>query len=167
MQQLFLAAQAALYLTLVSDWVSNRHFRILTQIVTFETWDPSDIGLEWCQDKETKRQKDKKTKRQKDKKTLPSPLCLGVTMGRWAARAQAKVVSDSPQSPACPRNLLDQPWMTNVLSQIVHNTILALHPFQKCRKPFLAIIWLPVRVLDKFWVDKSLWSGYGVSLVTC
>ena len=46
---LFLAALAALYLTLVSEWVSesvtDRHFRILTQIVTFETWHPSDIWL--------------------------------------------------------------------------------------------------------------------------
>ena len=45
----FLAALAALYLTLVSEWVSesvtDRHFRILTQIVTFETWHPSDIWL--------------------------------------------------------------------------------------------------------------------------
>ena len=33
----FLAALAALYLTLVSESVTDRHFRILTQIVTFET----------------------------------------------------------------------------------------------------------------------------------
>ena len=39
----FLAALAALYLTLVSQWVSDCHFRILTQRVTFETSDPSDI----------------------------------------------------------------------------------------------------------------------------
>ena len=39
----FLAALAALYLTLVSGWVSECHFRILTQRVTFETSDPSDI----------------------------------------------------------------------------------------------------------------------------
>ena len=39
----FLAALAALYLTLVShsvtDSVTHRHFRISTQRVTFETWD--------------------------------------------------------------------------------------------------------------------------------
>ena len=34
-----LAALAALYLTLVSDWLGERHFRILTQWATFETWD--------------------------------------------------------------------------------------------------------------------------------
>ena len=36
---MFLAALAALYLTLVSQSVSNCHFRILTQRVTFETSD--------------------------------------------------------------------------------------------------------------------------------
>ena len=40
---LFLAALAALYLTLVSHSLSDCHFRILTQRVTFETSDPSDI----------------------------------------------------------------------------------------------------------------------------
>ena len=73
----FLAALAALYLTLVSDWVSQTdcHYRISTKRVTFETWDPSDIWFEWCLDKKTKkdrktdRQKGKKTKRQKDKKS--------------------------------------------------------------------------------------------------
>ena len=32
-------------------WVSNRHFRILTQRVTFETWDPSDIWSGWWGEK--------------------------------------------------------------------------------------------------------------------
>ena len=41
---LYLAALAALYLTLVSECVGGDcHFRILTQGVTFETSDPSDI----------------------------------------------------------------------------------------------------------------------------
>ena len=35
--KIFLAALAALYLTLVSDSLSDRHFRISTQRVTFET----------------------------------------------------------------------------------------------------------------------------------
>ena len=52
---LLLAALAALYLTLVSEWVSNRHFRILTQRVTFETCVSSDIWSECCQDKKTKK----------------------------------------------------------------------------------------------------------------
>ena len=49
--RLFLAALAALYLTLVSGSVTGCHFRILTQRVTFETWDPSDIWLEWWVEK--------------------------------------------------------------------------------------------------------------------
>ena len=58
----------------VSEWVTECHFRISTQRVTFETWDPSDIWSEWCLDKKTERQKnkkkkDKKTKRHKGKKT--------------------------------------------------------------------------------------------------
>ena len=61
----FLAALAALYLTLVTHWVSQCHFWILTQRVSFETWHPSDIWSAWCPDK---RQKDKKTKKLKDKK---------------------------------------------------------------------------------------------------
>ena len=48
----FLAALAALYLTLVSEWVSasvsHCHFWILRHRVTFETWNPSDIWSEWC-----------------------------------------------------------------------------------------------------------------------
>ena len=52
----FLADLAALYLTLRHS-VSQCHFRILTQGVTFETWDPSDILSEWCLDIKTKRQK--------------------------------------------------------------------------------------------------------------
>ena len=39
----FLTALAALYLTLVSESVRECYFRILTQRVTFETCDPSDI----------------------------------------------------------------------------------------------------------------------------
>ena len=72
---LFLAALAALYLTSVTEWVNNRHFRILTQRVSFETWDPSDIWSTWCLDKKTKnkktkkRQKDKKSKRHKNKES--------------------------------------------------------------------------------------------------
>ena len=42
-----LASLATLYLPLVSEWVSDWltdcHFRIWTQIVTFVTWDPLDI----------------------------------------------------------------------------------------------------------------------------
>ena len=53
----------------LTEWVTHRHFRILTQRVTFETWDPSDIWSEWCLDKKTERQKDRKTERQKDRKT--------------------------------------------------------------------------------------------------
>ena len=71
-----LAALAALYLslTLVSHSLTECHFRVSTQKVTFETWDLSDIWSEWCPDKKTKRQKDKKTKKKqkkepKDKKT--------------------------------------------------------------------------------------------------
>ena len=36
---LFLAALAALYLTLVTEWVTDRHFRLSTQRVTFQTSD--------------------------------------------------------------------------------------------------------------------------------
>ena len=61
---MFLAALAALYLTLV---VTDRHFRILTQIVTSDTSDPSDIWTAWCLDKKTKRQRDNMTKRQNTK----------------------------------------------------------------------------------------------------
>ena len=42
----FLAALAALYLTLVTHSVSGCHFRILTKRVTFETSDPSVIWSE-------------------------------------------------------------------------------------------------------------------------
>ena len=49
--------------------LTDCHFRIWTQRVTFETLDPSDIWSEWCQYKKTKRQKDKKTKGQKDQRT--------------------------------------------------------------------------------------------------
>ena len=63
----FLAALAALYPTLVSQSLSGCHFRISTQKVTFETWNPSDIWLEWYLDKKTIRQNDKKTKTKKIK----------------------------------------------------------------------------------------------------
>ena len=53
----------------VSESLTHCHFRVLTQRVTFETWDPSDIWSEWCLDKNTKRQKYKNTKRQNDKMT--------------------------------------------------------------------------------------------------
>ena len=43
----------------LGQWLTHRHFRILTQIVTLKTWDPSDIRV-------MSRQKDKQTNRQKD-----------------------------------------------------------------------------------------------------
>ena len=46
---MFLAALTALCLPL--PLVSDCHFRIWTQRMTFEPWDPSDIWSEWCQDK--------------------------------------------------------------------------------------------------------------------
>ena len=52
----------------VTHSLTDCHFRIWTQRVTFETQDFSDIWPVWCLDKKTKRQKDKKTKRQKDEK---------------------------------------------------------------------------------------------------
>ena len=42
----------------VGELVSDCHLRILTQRMTFETWDFSDILSEWWLDKKTKRQKD-------------------------------------------------------------------------------------------------------------
>ena len=65
---LFVPALAALYLTLVSGWLTHCHFRILTQRVTFVTWDPSDIWSECYTDEKRKRQKDRKTKYKKGKK---------------------------------------------------------------------------------------------------
>ena len=72
----------------LTDWLTDCHFWILTQRVTFDTWDPSDIYCSmisgqkdkkitwqhgkkttWHKDKKAKRQKDKKTKWQKDKMT--------------------------------------------------------------------------------------------------
>lgn len=41
----------------------------------------------------------------------------------------------------------------------------ALHPFQKCRKPFLARICIHARVFDKF--RKGFWWCYGVRSVLC
>ena len=49
----FLAALAALYLPFVPESVSDRHFRILTQSVTFETWDPSEIWSGWWGEKKS------------------------------------------------------------------------------------------------------------------
>ena len=55
----------------VSGWLTHCHFRILTQRLTFETWDPSYIWSERCPDKKTKRQKkDEKRKRPKTKKRV-------------------------------------------------------------------------------------------------
>ena len=51
----------------LGDWVGDCHFWILTQRVTLDTWDPSDIWSEWCPDKKTNRQKTKRQKRQKSK----------------------------------------------------------------------------------------------------
>ena len=60
----------------VSHWLSGCHFRILTQRVTFDTSDPSDIWSEWCLDKKNKMTKWQNdinihtlTKWQKDQKT--------------------------------------------------------------------------------------------------
>ena len=66
----FLAALAALYLTLVTEWVSNRHFRIwhkewLLRLQVLRTYDQSDF---WQKYKKKKRQKDKETTRKKDEK---------------------------------------------------------------------------------------------------
>ena len=49
---------------IISDWLTDCHFRFLTERVTFYTWDSSDIWPEWW--KKTKRWKDKKIKRQKE-----------------------------------------------------------------------------------------------------
>ena len=46
--------------TLGRHWLSDRHFRIWTQRVTFEPWDASDIWSEWYLDKRTKRAMDQK-----------------------------------------------------------------------------------------------------------
>ena len=59
---------SALYLALVSQWLTHCLFWNLTQRVTFETWDPSVILSEWCLDRNTERQKDRNTERQKNKK---------------------------------------------------------------------------------------------------
>ena len=53
----FLAALSVPYLPLVSAWVSHCHFRIRTQRVTFDPWDPPDIWSEWCYESETNCQK--------------------------------------------------------------------------------------------------------------
>ena len=60
----FSAALAALYLTLVSQWVTAT-----LEFKTFETWEPSDIWSAWYLDKMTKKrpkiQKDRGSKLQK------------------------------------------------------------------------------------------------------
>ena len=58
---LFLAAPAALYLTLVSgsDRRLTRSLRIGTQCLTFETWGPSDIWSKWFINKEEKKTKER------------------------------------------------------------------------------------------------------------
>ena len=53
----FLAALSVPYLPLVSAWVSHCHFRIRTQRVTFDPWDPPDIWSEWCYESGTNCQK--------------------------------------------------------------------------------------------------------------
>ena len=53
----------------VSQWVSGCNFWILTQRVTFDTWDPSDIWSANERTKKTKKTK-KRQKRQKDNKTI-------------------------------------------------------------------------------------------------
>ena len=43
----------------LGQWVTHRHIRILTQRVTFETWDPADISvMSWQKDRKTKWQKE-------------------------------------------------------------------------------------------------------------
>ena len=60
----FSAALAALYLTLVSQWVTAT-----LEFKTFETWEPSDIWSAWYLDKMTKKDKKyKKTEGQNYKK---------------------------------------------------------------------------------------------------
>ena len=73
----FLAALAALYLTLisqsVSQWLSATlefwHKEWLLRLQTFQTFDQSHVKTKRQKDLKAKRQKDKTTKRQKDKKT--------------------------------------------------------------------------------------------------
>ena len=78
-EKVFLAALAALYLTLVSDslthWVGATlefwHKEWLLRLEILQTFDQSDVywtsrlGMKRQNDKKTKRQKEKKTKRQK------------------------------------------------------------------------------------------------------
>ena len=63
----FSAALAALYLTLVSQWVTAT-----LEFKTFETWEPSDIWSAWYLDKMTKKrpkiQKDRGSKLQQKKR---------------------------------------------------------------------------------------------------
>ena len=72
----FLAAPAALYLTSVSELVTQSHFLNLTQRVIFDKWYTSNIWRRknkkatWQKDKITKRQKNKKAKRQNYKMTM-------------------------------------------------------------------------------------------------
>ena len=53
----------------VREWVTECHFWILTQRVTFKTWGPYDIWSEWYLTKRLKYKKTKKMEKQKGKKT--------------------------------------------------------------------------------------------------
>ena len=78
--------------------VSDCHFRILTQRVTFETWDHSDIWSERQKDKIT--QKYKKIKRQKDKKDRNTKKEMTKTkkyeeIKRWKAKKMKQKVKQT------------------------------------------------------------------------
>ena len=69
----FLAALAALYLALVSDWVSAAfEFWLKESLLTLEALHPFDWSDVW-----TKRQKDKKTKIRKEQKETLILWCQG------------------------------------------------------------------------------------------
>ena len=55
----FLAALSALYLSLVTEWVSECHFRILTQRVTFETSEQENNDNEDNKDNDNKENENK------------------------------------------------------------------------------------------------------------
>ena len=52
----------------MSQSLSHCHFRISTQMVAFETWDPSHIWSEWCLDEKTERKKERQKEEKNDKK---------------------------------------------------------------------------------------------------
>ena len=89
----FLAAMAALYLTLVSHWVPLKNFGHKRWL--FQTWDPlRDLisMMSWQNDKMTKRKTDKKnkrkrTKRQKDKRQRPKREFTFFTPGQFCTLA--------------------------------------------------------------------------------